>query len=700
MIGYAKWSIIDVVNPIIINLEPIVLKGTKVDVVATRVIPGVTPVAFSSLTNEEISSLYTAEDVPMVLSSETGVHAYSESGNGTGYSYISIRGFDQSRIAVMIDNVPLNDNENHEVYWVDHGDILVDAADVEIQRGIGNSLYGASAFGGSINIQTRIINDREAFGITLSGGSYNTAKGNLTYNSGQRYGDDMGLAIRISKIKSDGYRIDSSSDQTAFSFGFEYRGNTWTNQFRALIGKEISRLQWDGISEELINDRKKRTGKMEWTQPFTDDFLQQIYSVNSRVRFNPTLSLRNVVYAVFGAGYYEVRKFGRDYYSYNLDVNNEYSDEEEQSLSTDLDRRKWIVNQYYGITPTLTYQRDNIRFDTGLEVRFYEGQHFGEVFNFSDSELDKILTGKYRYYDYDGQKRTLSAFVHFMYSFQVGLNLIADLQIQDHSWSLNQKSIGHFSGYNLGADWTFINPRIGMSYLIDDGFSIFANYSTADKEPSDSQIIEADEVSAEPREAASEKIKDYEVGFRKSARSIFFTVNLYRIDYFNEILSDIYDFYESEFDVESADKTTHEGIEVEGSILLRKNLQLAVNGSMSSNRFTSGDNKGELLTNVPDRLFNLNLKYSPLEDFDLMVQMKYVGKQFIDLPNSSELAIPEYTITNVTASANIFGIKITARINNLFDELYSTYGYSYYGGYYWPGATRNYSLTLAKRFDI
>ena len=125
-----------------IYLKPTVITGEYVFVTATRAVKGKTPVAFSELSIEEIKSRYTVEDVPMILAIEPGVYSYSESGNGTGYSYVQIRGFDQSRIAVMLNNVPLNDNESHQVYWVDHGDILSDAADVQIQRGIGNNLYG------------------------------------------------------------------------------------------------------------------------------------------------------------------------------------------------------------------------------------------------------------------------------------------------------------------------------------------------------------------------------------------------------------------------------------------------------------------------------------------------------------------------------------------------------------------------------
>ena len=92
-----------------------VLKGDEIIVSATRAISGITPVSFSNLTREEIETRNTGQDVPMILASEPGIWAYSESGNGTGYSYVSIRGFDQSKIGVMIDGVPLNDNESHQV---------------------------------------------------------------------------------------------------------------------------------------------------------------------------------------------------------------------------------------------------------------------------------------------------------------------------------------------------------------------------------------------------------------------------------------------------------------------------------------------------------------------------------------------------------------------------------------------------------
>ena len=162
-----------------------VLSGEEIIVSATRAVSGITPVSFSNLTVKEIETRNTGQDVPMILASEPGVWAYSESGNGTGYSYASIRGFDQSRIAVLFDGVPMNDNESHQVYWVDHGDLLADAKDVQIQRGIGNSLYGSSAFGGSINVNTQIAVDQREIKASFGSGDWNTTKYQVRYRSGK-----------------------------------------------------------------------------------------------------------------------------------------------------------------------------------------------------------------------------------------------------------------------------------------------------------------------------------------------------------------------------------------------------------------------------------------------------------------------------------------------------------------------------------
>ena len=396
-IGYEPVTVIASVE-MTIELMAATVPGEEIFVLANRAIPGVTPAAFSTLSADEIAAHYSFQDVPMILATEPGVFAYSESGNGTGYSYVSIRGFEQSRIAVMLDNVPLNDNESHQVYWVDHGDILSDAKDVQIQRGIGNSLYGSAAFGGSINIISGIRKDDEDFTLTAGSGSYGTQKLSASYGSGNRFGDKLSITARLSQIESDGYRDYHHSLQQAFSFAAEYCGGKATHQFRGLLGYENTDLVWDGVYGDDIDDRELRRKAYKG---FTDDFFQQVYSLNSRFKLSESTSFHNTVYLVKGSGYYEAEKFGKSFYDYNLDT---ISDTAYGDSTTDLLRRKWIVNRYFGVVPQWTLKRDRLRLDLGGEIRFYEGDHFGDVSQFSASELADI--DEFRYYEYTGTKNS------------------------------------------------------------------------------------------------------------------------------------------------------------------------------------------------------------------------------------------------------------------------------------------------------
>ena len=677
-----------------IFMNPSVLRGDEIVVSATRAVSGKTPVSFSNLTLKEIETRNTAQDIPMVLASEPGVWAYSESGNGTGYSYVSIRGFDQSRIGVMIDGVPLNDNESHQVYWVDHGDLLADAKDVQIQRGIGNSLYGSSAFGGSININTNILSDKREIGFSYGQGDWNTTKYRTRYRSGKDFGDNLSLVVRTSQIKSDGYRDNHNSKQNGLFFGLEHRGEKITNQFRALIGYENTQLLWDGIYMEDIDDRtKRRTGN----KAYTDNFSQQIYSLNTRTKIRENIFLKNTSYLVLGQGYYEVNKSGQDYYSYNLDVNNEFSDNEEQSLSTDFLRRKWIDNNYFGVVPTITWLNKGLRIDLGGEIRYYTGDHFGEVSKFSNERLTSQFGDSwYRYYQYVGKKNSMTSFIHFNWH-PIGqpFTITADFQNQIHNWKLEQEKIGHAVGHKLTADWNFSNPRMGMIWELSDSLNMFVSWGKAQKEPADNQIIQADDVWSDPVMAAAEVITDFEWGLDFTFGRGKAKFNGYNIKYLNEQLKNIDVNQEGEYDYYLADSTEHMGFEWETEFILNNQFSLAANGALVMNYF----NDGKSLPNVPSTLFNLSIDYQPIKNGLFFIHWRRIGNMYVDRENTEEGMIDPFSVWDMGIKYRWQGLEIMAKVNNVFDKLYSTYGYGSnwdgYKAYYWPGATRNTFINIS-----
>ena len=684
-----------------IFLQPSSLIGNSVNVSAYRAISGLTPVSFSTLTQQEINLKYSAQDIPMVLASEPGVWAYSESGNGTGYSYATIRGFDQSRIAVLLDGVPLNDNESHQVYWVDHGDLLADTKDIQIQRGIGTSLYGSSSFGGSINVRTQIQSESRNIEFSQGLGSYNTSKTRLKYESGKDFGENISLVMRASSIGSDSYRKYHGSEQRGMFFGLEHRGSKIKNQFRALVGYENTQLSWDGVagflSGEKQSDINDRTKRRDGYRAYTDDFLQQIYSVNSIAKISDKVSFRNVAYLVVGSGYYEVFKSDQDFYSYNLDIENVMSDQFEQSKSTDLLRRKWIENNYYGIVPMVTISSKDYRLDVGGEVRLYSGDHFGEASQFSDPSLSARFNDQwYRYYQYLGNKNILTAFTRLIWApsnqpFAVSI----DLQNQNIDWDLDQKKIGHAAGHQLTANWSFLNPRIGLVWQISDSLSWFVNTGKAQKEPADNQIIAADDMFSTPIMAANEVITDLELGMNFTFNNGYAKINGYKMLYLNEQLKNINLSQEGEYSYYSADSTTHSGFEYESKLYIDSKTILGINGAIQMNVF----NNGNFIPNTPSSMMNVSLSHDFSKNLLLFAHYRKIGGMYIDNINAEDGYINSFGVFDLGTNISRGKFKVSLKINNVFNKLYSTYGYSYdyngYNAYYWPGAERNTFINVS-----
>ena len=105
------------------------------------------------------------------------------------YSYLSIRGFPQRRISVLVNGVPLNDPESHEVYWIDHPDLLASTAEAGVQRGVGAALYGAASLGGGVNVETVPFGDTPRVSAVLGAGSFDTRRGMLELDSGRLAGN-------------------------------------------------------------------------------------------------------------------------------------------------------------------------------------------------------------------------------------------------------------------------------------------------------------------------------------------------------------------------------------------------------------------------------------------------------------------------------------------------------------------------------
>ncbi|MFA4907830.1 MAG: TonB-dependent receptor, partial [archaeon] len=686
-------------------------------------------------------------DVPMVLNDLPGVFSYSDAGNGIGYSYLKIRGFQQDRIGVMVNGIPLNDPESHAVYWVDHGDVLSSTGNIQVQRGVGNSLYGTSVFGGTVNLATNYLALDPGLAVETGYGNYTqkglnlpSTKASLSY-CGRPWKDQSFIVYsRISRLQSAGYRNGSGAEQTSIHAGIEKNGKDRMTRIEAMSGDETTAFSWEGVAPAYGFDLDNRTDRRynfyadpDYNGGFDDlnrdVFRQTLLSFQHSRKISGNL-IDLTAYRIFGKGYYQQFKGDVDAGEYNL---GDLAVGESESI--DLLRRKWLENGYWGIISHLNRHFAFGELTVGGDMRFYKSEHFGKVAEiYSPSSAN---SGNRRYYSHDSKKISGASYVHALIDLTKNLTLMADVRYLGHRYFFNQDTMGAFvNGYKYGLSYDFVDPHFGLNWKIGKDINAFVNYSTAHHEPGDGDLYDHDDPEDFPKVNFSDKrydsplletefLTDFELGAAFSSEKWSAQVNLYRMDFRNELIPVEYRYTDADKVYHAnAERTIHQGIEATVSSRINSWLNVDGNLTYADNRLISfqADSIGwSGVADFHDRILpgfpalqikgKMTCQYKFVESW---MQVLCIGQQYIDFANTESAAIPSYQIVNFGTRIEMPAFRrlkwaLTFRINNVFDVLYETFGYNYYYemcgderqriDLYWPAATRNYYLTLTAQFD-
>jgi len=168
---------------------------------------GAAPISQKTLTQADLEPRYFGQDVPLVLQGAApSLTSYAETGNYWGYSYIRLRGIDQSRINLTLDGIPLNDPEDQVLYFADFPDLANSLRSVQVQRGVGTSSNGTAAYAGSINMETiSLASAPRSAEVQIEGGSFGSKRLSAEFQSGLMPSRFAAYA-RVSALRTDGYR--------------------------------------------------------------------------------------------------------------------------------------------------------------------------------------------------------------------------------------------------------------------------------------------------------------------------------------------------------------------------------------------------------------------------------------------------------------------------------------------------------------
>lgn len=707
------------IGELTIKLHPTELMTEEFIVSATRASQS-TPTTFQEISKEDIAKRNLGQDIPMLLNFTPSVVTFSDAGAGIGYTGMRIRGSDQSRINVTVNGIPMNDAESHGVYWVNMPDFASSVDNLQIQRGVGTSTNGAATFGASLNFQTDTRNDDAYAQIDNSVGSFNSLKHTIKVGSGL-LNNRFAVDARLSKITSDGYVDRASSDLSSYFVSAGYFGENHVLKLNVFSGKEKTYQSWYGLSEaKLKNDRKFNYYTYDnETDNYQQDHYQLIYAgkIGSNWKTNAAL------HYTYGRGYYEQYREDDAFANYRLP---NVTIGESIITNTDIIRRLWLDNDFYGGVASFNYISDDGRWDAvlGGGANRYDGRHFGEIVwarIAGDTEI------RDKYYNNSAVKDDRNIYLKATRELTTGLSLYGDLQLRVIDYS--------FEGLNDDGrivdgeeKYTFFNPKFGVSYE-NSGRTWYASYAVANREPKRSDFTD-NPITEIPK---PERLNNIEAGLRARSGSFTYNANFYLMDYKDQLIPTGQINNVGAYIRENVTDSYRAGIELDATYQVSKSWTLGANIALSQNRikefteyvddYSTADFSQESFnytdTDIalsPNAVASAMIEFKPVKNLSLNWLSKYVGKQFLDNTSRDARSLDAFLTNDIRISYSVQprffkSLELNLLVNNIFNEMYEPNGYtfSYFvpgesqkelvtENYYYPMAGTNFMLGLSLKF--
>jgi iron complex outermembrane recepter protein len=710
----------------IVPLPEVVVSTTRLDERA--------PVARATLARDEIARRNVGQDTPMLLATLPGAYAYSDAGNGIGYSYLSVRGFPQRRISVLVNGVPLNDPESHEVWWIDHPDLMASTGEAQLQRGVGSALYGGASLGGTVALETAPFRESPSATATIGYGSWETKRLMLESESGRLPGG-WSTYGRYSRVETQGYREHSWSK--LWSYALSARRLTEHHAVRLNLygGPEETHLAYLGVPRANLEgeitgdaDRDRRANPITYANE-RDHFFEPHYELVHTWTPWRGLTASQTLFWFDGKGWYDEQRTGRALADYRLApwwtsdstlfARDRYAQDDSGALVRDslgrvrvdrfdLVRRRTVVNRHYGWIPRLSLDHPHSTLTVGGELRAHDGRHWGEVV--TGDGLPPGTEPGHKYYDY--HPRTLSAALYLREEWRPDerLTVLADLGWRHQAYHMRGDA---FDGIRFDQDYDFALPRLGVTWAPEPRWSLFASWAASGREPAFRDLYDAEGPGSVPlyrvrdvvhNEYADplirpERVNDWEAGGTWRSGRVAAAANLFRMDFRDELV------YAGQFDTDlgypilgNAARSVHQGVELslraaaptragvhleaEGNATLSDDHFVEYHEAWSSEPADVASYDGKTLGLFPAVLANLAIR-ADWRDLGAELELQHAGRMYLDNTEDMTASIGPHTVLNARMAwsrpvGDDARAEVSLRVTNLFDVRYAAGGYMDY----------------------
>ncbi|MFH1936964.1 MAG: TonB-dependent receptor, partial [Bacteroidota bacterium] len=563
------------------NLEESAILGEEVNIVATRAGERY-PTAYTTLSGLEIEEANLGRDLPYIVQTTPSVVVTSDAGNGIGYTGLTIRGTDLTRINVTINGIPLNDAESQGVWFVDLPDLASSSENIQIQRGVGTSTNGAGAFGATINILTTEMKQDPYGELAASYGSFDSWKTTFKFGTGIL---KPGLAVdgRLSYISSNGYIDRAFSKLKSFYISGGYYGKKTTLKLITFSGHEKTYQAWEGVPRDSLSTHRTynpageytdSTGQICYYDNQTDNYQQDHYQLLFSQKLGARWNINAALFLINGKGYYESYKQDKSFAEYGLE---DVIIGGDTITETSLVNQKWLDNSFYGLTFSTNYMiPDQLRLIIGGGITQYYGKHFGKVIwaqfaSNGDNSRD--------WYFNTGLKNDINIYAKTTWTLMKKLTLFADLQYRYVDYRMNG-TLDDLQSLEQEHTFHFFNPKAGLFYNFTDHLNGYFSFSVGNREPSRNNYKDADP----NRIPTSERLYDYELGTTFKRSKWMAGINLYYMDYRDQLVLTGEINNVGEAIMVNVPHSYRTGIEVTAGVNLWKKLKWDFTGTFSLNK--------------------------------------------------------------------------------------------------------------------
>ena len=723
-------------KPVNLNIQliPSFYQTDEVVVSATRLSQNA-PATFKNINKQEIKELNLGQDLPFLLENTPSVVATSDAGAGVGYTSMRIRGSDQTRINVTVNGIPINDPESQGVFWVNMPDISSSLSSIQIQRGLGTSTNGSGAFGASINMETNTVAQKGGGMISNSFGSFNTRKHTVEFNSGLL---KNGFAVegRLSEIASDGYIDRAKSNLQSYYLAGGYYGEKTIVKAITFSGNQQTYQSWNGAPQSRVENDLDGMLKYAYNEGLNEEetlnllnsgrtynsytyknqidrYQQTHYQLHLVHEFAPDLTLTAAGHYTKGSGYFEEYKARQKFKNYGMAIPVIGND---TITKSDIIRRRWLDNDFYGGTFSLNYKRNNHNLTLGGGAHFYRGNHFGEIVW---AEVSTTIDHLEEYYRNEGDKNDINIYGKWDYSLK-DWSFMVDVQLRSVHYVTSgiDKNLVYF---DIDEDYLFVNPKIGARYRIDKRSSLYAYLGRGNREPVRKDFVEGPDDTLPKYET----LNNIELGYNLRGENFTLNLNGYFMDYKNQLVL-TGELNESGGSVRrNVDESYRAGVEFDGTYMFFPNFGVNLNAAFSQNKIknfkeviydyldegvdvVNTDFRDVDITFSPAVVSSGRIIFKPIKNLEFNFTSKYVGKQYLDNTQNESRSIDAYWINDVRLAYGIDDvifdrIEFNLLVNNIFNAMYSSNGYTYsYGAnhdiitenFYYPQAGTNFLVGL------